>query len=197
MDEMAQYNEKGPPPADQALAIHRQRRRHFLKFTALGIAGLLGVGAFIKVRRWRHIVIHHSAGHFGDVAFLNRVHRQRQPGDPVDSMAYHLVVGNGNGLAMGEIAQGLRWRCRLWGAHVSARNTAYNLQGIGICLIGNYQEDHLPGEQYASLVRLVRGLMAEHRISPSRVHTHGRIPGEQTLCPGRNFPYNRFYMDIA
>lgn len=196
MDDVTRHNDDRKA-VDKALDAHRRRRRHFLKFTALGIMGLIGAGTFFKMRRWRHIVIHHSAGQFGDVAFLKRVHRQRQPGDPVDSMAYHFVVGNGNGMALGEVSHGLRWRCRLWGAHVSGRNMAYNLQGIGICLVGNFQESHLSTEQYAAMVGLVRRLMATYRIPPSRVHTHGRIPGEQTLCPGRYFPYSRLYTDIA
>lgn len=51
----------------------------------------------------------------------------------------------GFGLKMGEIAHGLRWRQGLWGAHVSSRNRVYNLQGIGICLIGNYHKHQFPG----------------------------------------------------
>ncbi len=172
-------------------------RRRFLIMSAMGILGMLGVGAFFTVQRWRYIVVHHSAGNFGNVDFLKRVHRQRQPHDPIDSMAYHFVVGNGNGLEMGEIKAGERWAKSLWGAHVSARNSSYNFQGIGICLVGNYHTQSLPAKQYDALVELVRSLMAHHHISSAKVFTHSRLNGERTVCPGRHFPYRRFHMDIA
>jgi N-acetylmuramoyl-L-alanine amidase len=185
-------------PTVQAILNYTQQtsRRRFIKLSALGIMGLV-LGAYCTGRRWRYIVVHHSAGDFGNVAFLGKVHRQRQPCDPIDSMAYHFVVGNGKGLQMGRIDYGLRWRSGLWGAHVSARNNQYNLQGIGLCLIGNYHEYALPPVQYDALVALVRGLMKTYDISVSRVFAHGRIKGENTVCPGKYFPLERFYFDIA
>lgn len=172
-------------------------RRGFLLAGGLGAISLLGMGALFKVPRWRYIVIHHSAGQFGNVAFLDKVHRQRQPYDPIDSMAYHLVIGNGHGLPLGQVAHGLRWQKGLWGAHVSARNHRYNFGGIGVCLIGNYHEQVLPGGQYEALVRLVRELRETHHIAPANVYTHGHLKGERTVCPGRHFPYRKFYEDIG
>lgn len=171
-------------------------RRRFLFLSSLGILGVLGLAAVFTVKRWRYIVIHHSAGQFGNVAFLDEVHRQRQPYDPIDSMAYHFVIGNGHGLALGEVAHGIRWQKGLWGAHVSARNHRYNIRGIGICLIGNYHEHPLPEEQYSALLDLVRGLAQSHGIPTSRIFTHGGLKGERTACPGQYFPYRRFAGDI-
>lgn len=172
-------------------------RRRFLLLSSLGVAGVMGLGALFPIQRWRYIVIHHSAGQFGDLRFLNEVHRQRQPHDPIDSMAYHVVIGNGNGLALGEVKYGLRWQKGLWGAHVSTRNHRYNFFGIGICLIGNYHEHSMPERQYESLVRLVRSLKEAYGIHSSAVYAHGRLDGERTVCPGRYFPYRRFRLDIA
>ena len=172
-------------------------RRTFLKLCALGLLGTLGCASAWHRRRWGAIIIHHSAGDFGNVTFLDKVHRQRQPYDPIDSMAYHFVIGNGNGMALGAVDQGWRWRKRLWGSHVSAGNTRFNFRGIGICLIGNYHLGPVPREQYRTLVRLVRDLRSAHRIRASDVIPHCRLEGERTVCPGKHFPYERFWLDIA
>jgi N-acetyl-anhydromuramyl-L-alanine amidase AmpD len=110
-------------------------------------------------QRWKYIAIHHSAGNYGNVPFLQRVHRERQPSDPVDAIPYHFIIGNGNGMRMGEIASSWRKKHDIWGAHVSKRNRDWNMRGIGICLIGNFENHPVPDPQYTALVTLTRSLM--------------------------------------
>jgi len=142
-------------------------------------------------------VIHHSAGSYGTIEFLQKVHRQRQPRDPIDAIPYHYVIGNGNGLGMGEVASDWRQANNLWGTHVSANNPARNFLGIGICLIGNLDEDDVPPEQFQSLVDLTRRLMFRHDITLENVTGHGMIEDESTKCPGRHFPFEKFRRAIA
>ena len=167
------------------------KRRVFILSGAL----LAAVAAFWWPRRWRYIVVHHSAGPTGDMDLLQRVHRERQPNDPVDIVPYHFVIGNGRGIEMGTVIETERWTRKLWGAHL--RGAVRNANGIGVCLIGNYQTDTVPEGQYDALVSLVRRLMADHGIRPKNVSLHGQTPGEQTLCPGKNFPAARFFGDIV
>ena len=126
---------------------------------ALATAGL--AAGFWWPNRWRYIVIHHSAGNYGTIEFLQQVHRERQAGDPIDAIPYHYVIGNGNGLAMGEVASDWRQKYNIWGTHVSGRNTDHNLRGIGICLIGNLEKHPIPSEQYQALLILTKRLMAQ------------------------------------
>lgn len=160
-----------------------------------GALSALAGGAVWWPRRWRYIVVHHSGGNFGDLEFLRRVHRERQAHDPVDMIPYHFVIGNGNGMRMGEVTETERWGNTIWGAHV--RSVDRNLRGIGICLIGNFETHEVPEAQYQALVGLVRTLKAAHNIKDSDVSLHGETPGEQTLCPGRNFPRELFFRDVA
>lgn len=169
-------------------------RRNFL---ALSAAGALVAGAPVYwPRRWRYIAIHHSGSSIGDIALLRRVHRERQPKDPVDEIPYHFVIGNGNGLGLGEVVATDRWHLGLWGAHLSASNMDRNFRGIGVCLIGNFEAAEVSELQFQAAVSLTRGLVQRYGISPDRLAPHGRIAGESTLCPGRHFPIDRFRQSV-
>ncbi len=139
-------------------------RRRFVVASSL-VLGIAWFGSMYWRDRWSYIVIHHSAGSYGTIEFLQKVHRQRQPRDPIDAIPYHYVIGNGNGLGMGEVASDWRQANNLWGTHVFANNPARNFLGIGICLIGNLDEDEIPPEQFQSLVDLTRRLMTKYRPS--------------------------------
>ncbi len=167
------------------------RRRRFL-ISAFALSTAVGMGAWYWPNRWRYIVIHHSAGDAATIESLQQVHRERQPGDPVDAIPYHFVIGNGNGIGLGEVASDWRKDMNIWGTHLSARNKARNFAGIGICLVGNFETTEVPEAQYEALLKLTRMLMAKHAIPAENVDFHGRIAGESTRCPGRLFPYERF-----
>ena len=169
-------------------------RRHFL---LSGTSILAGLGGIYWGRRWKYIVVHHSAGSYGNIEFLQKVHRERQPGDPIDAIPYHFVIGNGKGLKMGEIASDRRRSWHLWGTHVSANNRDHNFRGIGICLIGNFEKVKVPVKQYQSLVALTKNLMSKYGITAENVNGHGMLPGEATKCPGRHFPMEKFRRDIS
>ena len=171
------------------------KRRRFVQ-----AAAVVGVGAFVGwywPRRWRYIVVHHSAGNFGTIEFLQEVHRERQRGDPLDAIPYHYVIGNGNGLGMGEVASDWRSDLHLWGTHVSENSPAHNLFGIGICLIGNFEEHDVPDEQFDALVVLTRNLMDRYGIDVNEVTGHGLIDDESTACPGSRFPMEKLKRAIA
>ena len=171
------------------------RRRFLLSSTA--IAASLTTGIIYWPNRWHYIVVHHSAGKFGTIKFLQQVHRERQQGDPIDAIPYHYVIGNGNGLKLGEVASDWRQKNHIWGAHVSGRNTDRNFRGIGICLIGNFEEHTVPEPQYMALLALTKNLMLEFAIPLSNITGHGHTQGESTHCPGEHFPMPRFIKDLA
>ncbi|MEO1201551.1 MAG: peptidoglycan recognition family protein [Pseudomonadota bacterium] len=169
----------------------RRRRIARRGFLLAGSAAMLVAGTVYWPNRWRYIVIHHSAGDFGTIEFLQEVHRQRQALDPIDAIPYHYVIGNGNGLGMGEIASDWRGNLNVWGAHVSGNNSARNFFGLGICMIGNFETSDVPEPQFDALVTLCRSLMRRYSIKRDDVGFHGQIPGEATRCPGRRFPTER------
>jgi hypothetical protein len=56
------------------------------------------------------------------------------------------VIGNDNGLGLGQIASDRRRDLNLRGTHVSARSLDWNLLGLGLCVIGNLEEGPMPEE---------------------------------------------------
>lgn len=169
-------------------------RRRLLTCSAAAGAAILA-GSY-WTQRWEHIVIHHSAGTRGDIALLQRVHRERQAHDPIKAIPYHYVIGNGHGMPMGAIGRDWRSEFHLWGSHVSARNKDRNFRGLGICMIGNFDITPVPEPQYQALVMLLADLMARYRITTANINGHGLIAGEKTLCPGRYFPMHRLQDDL-
>lgn len=171
------------------------RRSFFLASGAL--VATTALGAMYWPNRWRYIVIHHSAGSYATIEFLQQVHRQRQSGDPIDAIPYHYVIGNGNGLGMGEIAGDWRQDFDIWGTHISGNNIARNFFGIGICVVGNFEESEVPAKQFDALVILTKSLMYRYDIPLENVSGHGMIEGESSKCPGRKFPIDKFKQAIA
>ncbi len=171
-------------------------RRSFLITAGVGIIGTSSLDSILGFQRWKYIIIHHSAGTFGNPEFLRKVRRAGQGKSTVNSMAYHFVIGNGSGMDLGLVANDARWRYQLWGRHVSIRNPDYNLRGIGICLVGNFEKHVIPERQYKALLSFTRDLMKKYSIVPENVNGHGYIHKEKTLCPGRYFPMQQFREDI-
>ena len=171
-------------------------RRRFLIGSSVMFSAT-ALGALYWGERWNYIVVHHSAGNFGDIEFLQKVHRERQAGDPIDAIPYHYVIGNGNGLALGEVASDWRRTYNIWGAHVSGNNRDRNFRGLGICLIGNFEKHAPDPKQYESLVTLTKSLMEKYEIPAQNVTGHGFTFGERTKCPGKYFPMAQYKADIA
>lgn len=146
--------------------------------------------------RWNYIVIHHSAGNYGNIAHLQDVHNQRQSKEPINAISYHYIIGNGNGMENGKVESDIRKQFNLWGVHVSKNNWDRNFRGIGICIIGNLDKNTMTSKQYESLIKLTINLMEKYNIRSKNVGLHGKISGESTKCPGKLFPFEQFIKDI-
>lgn len=135
------------------------------------------------IRDWKYIVIHHSATASGSAAEFDKFHRERKRWE--NGLGYHFVIGNGNGSADGQIEIGSRWINQIDGAHAGVKE--YNQYGIGICLIGNFNESYPTPAQMSSLFALIEYFQKRCRITSRGIITHKHIKG--TDCPGKNFPY--------
>ncbi len=134
-------------------------------------------------REWKYIVIHHSASASGSADAFDYFHRVKRGWE--GGLGYHFVIGNGHGSGDGQVEVGHRWLYQSHGAH--AGQMEYNQHGIGICLVGNFDEDCPSTRQVRNLVALIRELQQLCDIPSENVILHRHI--RDTECPGRNFPY--------
>lgn len=143
----------------------------------------------VASRAWKSIVLHHSATQGGDVETIDAEHRKRKDaaGNAWLGIGYHFVIGNGHGLADGVIEPTFRWRRQLAGAH--AGTNQQNESGIGICLIGNFNDAEPTPRQLAAVQDLVAALASQYRLDRMAVVRH--LDVRATECPGRNFPFDR------
>jgi hypothetical protein len=143
---------------------------------------------------WKYLVLHHSATEGGSVESVDAGHRQRkdQFGNPWLGIGYHFVIGNGEGMPDGQIEPTFRWKEQLHGAHAGSRQ--HNRRGVGICLIGNFEEAPPTPRQIAAVGQLCEWLGGRYEIPRERVLRHLDVAA--TKCPGRLFPYRELIDEL-
>ena len=147
-------------------------------------------------RAWSAIIIHHSATTQGNATIIDKWHRENNGWNGV---GYDFVIGNGTDSGDGEVEPTYRWRGQLTGAHCGGTPGNWaNEEGIGICLIGDFDHSAPTSRQMESLAKLVRFLQQRYHIPKSRVFGHGSVPGGHiTDCPGKRFPWNWLRANIS
>ncbi len=123
------------------------------------------------------IVVHHSATLSGSCAHFRVLHRGVFGWDDV---GYHFVIGNGTFTPEGRMEEGRP----VWAVGAHARD--HNLESIGVCLVGNFEETEPGAAQGEALRELLARLTKEHGIGRDGVVLHRDVPGCRTACPGRH-----------
>lgn len=137
--------------------------------------------------KWKFIIIHHSATDEGDSLSFNKHHIKRGFG----GVGYHFVIDNGSRSKInGQIEVAPRWIKQQDGAHCKA--SQMNCKAIGVCLVGNFNEERVSEEQMKSLVYLVNTLRNYYKIPLENIMGHGQVPGASTDCPGKRFSWREF-----
>jgi len=157
------------------------------------LADLVWPEAMPRAREWGYIVIHHSGTRSATVEAIRRYHT----GIGFEGVGYHFVVNNGRaeGTQDGRITPTRRWLEQRAGAHARiVHHPEYNSEGIGICLVGNFEKEPPTTEQMVALERLVLLLRRRYDIPLENIVGHGEL--ENTKCPGRLFPMEAFLMDL-
>lgn len=100
---------------------------------------------------------------------IRRAHRNQNWGD----IGYHFLID-----PSGRVWEGrpLAWQ----GAHVKDNNEG----NIGICVLGNYEQQSITDRQVFALDNFLASTMRQYRIAKNRVYTHREF--RPTACPGRS-----------
>ena len=144
-------------------------------------------------KKWKYIIIHHSATDEGSALAFHKLHHLRGFDR---GLGYHFVIDNGTrGKRDGQIEVAPRWIKQQDGAHCKASNM--NEKGIGVCLVGNFSEEKVSEKQMESLVYLVNYLRKHYKIPKRNIKGHGQVYGARTECPGLDFPWKRFWKKLG
>lgn len=147
----------------------------------------------VKGGRWQRIVIHHSGTSQATIKGMIDHHSRVRHME--NGLAYHFVIGNGKGMPDGSIYVGNRWTRQLDGGHL--RSEAQNRTSLGICLVGNFDQERPTPKQLESLTALLRALQARCRLGTSAIVTHQQVNVMPTRCPGRNFPMKTVLKELG
>jgi len=138
-------------------------------------------------KKWTAIIIHHSATDNGNVAIFDKYHKEQKHWQGI---GYDFVIGNGTNTPDGKVEVTPRWQQQETGAHCGGTPGNWaNRDGIGICLVGDFNKTVPTPNQMWALKKLVRFLQHRYKIPTSCVYGHRTTPGaRKTDCPGKNFP---------
>ena len=146
-------------------------------------AKLLFKGSFQVRSKTEKIVIHHSASDIN--TSINDVHRWHQNRGWIGIGYHYLIYHNG------DVYKGRpEWAV---GAHAyqDAAHEA-NSNGIGICLIGNFDYQRPRDAQMKELLTLILNIRKRYPNLP--VIGHKDLMA--TECPGQNFPWSDLYAKL-
>lgn len=119
------------------------------------------------------VVCHHSASQTDTVEGIRKYHIEEKGWDDI---GYHLLIDRDGKLVMGR-----RWD--LQGCHGI---NSFNRHYLGLCVLGNFEVDHIPENQMATLMRVVAGMSRLFLWDSSCWLGHRDV--KDTLCPGKFFP---------
>ncbi|HWB19361.1 MAG TPA: peptidoglycan recognition family protein, partial [Phycisphaerales bacterium] len=136
----------------------------------------------LKTNSWSGIVIHHLGEPAGDPESINQRHKSLG----FDGLAYHFLIGNGNGLGDGVVHVGYRWVEQKPGLKLNAKGVSDSDHLIHICLIGNGDRHEFTTRQVATLTNLVQRLQRSLHIPAGRVMLMRDLSPNVT-SPGRFF----------
>jgi len=142
--------------------------------------------SLFPTNKWEYIIIHHSATPEGNSLAFHKSHLKRGWDRGV---GYHFVINNGHSdKPDGFIEVTPRWLKQQDGAHCRASDM--NINGVGICLVGNFNEEKVSDKQIASLIYLVHTLKDYYHIPNWNILGHGQVRESSTECPGAKFPWD-------
>lgn len=145
----------------------------------------------IAAGRWKAIVIHDSGTMFATPATLEEDARRLG----LKGLGYQFVIGNGSGLDDGELHVGQRWINQTAGAHTIGKDADwYNLNAIGICLVGDGERRPFTPAQLRRLTQLVDSLCRELNIPADHVYLQSQLAAAPS--PGKYFPEAAFRAQI-
>jgi hypothetical protein len=141
---------------------------------------------------YKYINLHHTAGEEEDVQKIRKSHMSppRNYGD----IGYNSLIGTDGKVTLGRSTE---WE----GAHNPGmspdRVHSMNAVAYSVSFIGNFEESFMGEVQFRAGVKFIAGKCTELGLKPSQITLRPHKADYATLCPGKNFPYERMVSEIA
>lgn len=133
------------------------------------------------------IVIHHSLTKDSNTVSWDAIKKYHVDTMGWDDIGYHYGIEYVNGKV--EVLKG---RPEFYaGAHTKEFNNS-----IGICVVGNYDEQELEEDKLDALVDLTMDILEEYpHLSPRLIYKHNEWANYKS-CPGTKFPWAKYIATV-
>lgn len=163
---------------------------------------------YTKMDKIKRLVIHHSATlskffkHPNTIQAIQNYHIQKGWND----IGYHYILSpKGDMLYEGRPANAVGAHCGINPAEKQENRVFGNDGSLGLCIIGNYDEESVPQTLIESIKFVIEKLCSTYEIPLNEIYGHFEawIPGKQLkTCPGKNmvialfgkWKWNRYFL---
>jgi hypothetical protein len=130
------------------------------------------------------IILHHSLTKDGTTVNWNAIRNYHINDLGWTDVGYHFGIENVNGTY--NVFNGRPLGTN--GAHTN--QNGMNSKSIGICFVGNYDEDYVPDAMYDIGIKLIAGLCKSTCCNVKKIFPHNEYANYKT-CPGIRFDMDR------
>ncbi len=129
------------------------------------------------LKKINFIVVHHSQRKKDSPKRIKNFHKKIRRWEDI---GYHYLIGNGSlSTQDGRLYRGRS--DKFVGAHVFG----HNKDSIGICLIGNFDNEFPTKKQIETLIKFLKEKMDKYKLSIKNILGHREFPGVKKTCPGK------------
>lgn len=136
----------------------------------------------------KYVILHHSATKDSGTVSWNAIRRYHVESLNWREIGYHYGIEK-----IDDCTQALLGR--MWyerGAH--CKEDGMNGRSLGVCFVGNFDEQEVPAEQWDLGVKVVGSICLSHGISVDYVRGHCDF--SRKTCPGKYFDLGKFREDV-
>jgi len=155
------------------------------KIIDVGLKPKTGSSLFNRIKT-TEIILHHSASVEPlTVEEVDKMHKNNKAED-YSMIAYHYFIDKLGNIYVGRHEKAV-------GAHCFGKNR----DSIGICFDGNFEKELMTSSQVLAGKWLIAKLQKDYRYKLSvTAHRFAALKERATACPGKNFPYEQFGINI-
>ncbi len=123
------------------------------------------------LKKIKFIAVHHSQKKIDSVKRIRNLHVKINKWDDI---GYHYLIEKNGKLCKGRSE-------KFVGAHVYG----HNKNSLGICLIGNFDEESPTKKQIQTLIKFLKQKTKKFKISVKNILGHREFPDVTKTCPGK------------